>query len=220
VGHSANTGNRWSSEALFQKQVPQFPKIILASASPRRAGILHHAGFEFAISPAQIDETILPGEDPRTYVRRLAQEKARTVARRLKGTVSEVPRAIVGADTTVSVNGKILGKPESAEQARAMLRGLSGRWHEVLTGIAVITMREPSQEEDVAVETTRVQFAELSVKEIDEYVESGEPFGKAGGYAIQGRGGKFIPRIEGCYFNVMGLPLARLYAILRKPKKR
>lgn len=199
--------------------MPQFLKIILASASPRRAEILRHAGFEFEVFPAQIDESILPGEDPRTYVQRLAQEKARAVALQLKKTVSEVPRAIVGADTTVTVNGKILGKPESAEQARAMLRDLSGRWHEVLTGIAVIAMRGSAQEEYVAVEATRVEFAELSVKEIDEYVESGEPFDKAGGYAIQGRGGKFIPRIEGCYFNVMGLPLARLYAILREPRR-
>ena len=124
--------------------------------------------------------------------------------------------AIVAADTVVAVEGYVLGKPNSDDDARRMLRRLSGKWHEVFTGLALVAKQ--SRRMIVAVEKTRVEFAKLSAKEIDEYIRSEEPFDKAGAYAIQGRGGKFIPRIEGCYFNVMGLPLARLYAILRELK--
>jgi len=124
--------------------------------------------------------------------------------------------AIVAADTVVAVDRHVLGKPESEDDARRMLRRLSGKWHEVFTGLAVLDKR--SRRTIVAVEKTRVEFAPLSAKEIDEYIRSEEPFDKAGAYAIQGRGGKFIPRVDGCYFNVMGLPLARLYVILRQLK--
>lgn len=120
---------------------------------------------------------------------------------------------IVAADTVVSIAGHVLGKPKSEDAARKMLRRLSGKWHEVLTGLAVLVRQ--SQRMTVAAEKTRVEFAKLSASEIDDYIRTKEPFGKAGAYAIQGRGGKFIPRVDGCYFNVMGLPLARLYTILR-----
>ncbi len=124
--------------------------------------------------------------------------------------------AIVAADTVVAIEGDILGKPRSAEEARRMLRRLSGKWHEVFTGLAVLVRH--SERTIVVVEKTRVEFGVLSESEIDEYFETDEPFDKAGAYAIQGHGGKFIPRVEGCYFNVMGLPLARLHAILRELK--
>lgn len=114
----------------------------------------------------------------------------------------------------MAVDGDVLGKPRSEDDARRMLRRLSGKWHEVFTGLAVLVRQ--SHRTIVVVEKTRVEFAQLSASEIDEYIRSEEPLDKAGAYAIQGRGGKFILRIEGCYFNVMGLPLARLYAILRE----
>jgi septum formation protein len=205
-------------------------KIVLASASPRRAEILRNAGFEFEIIPAEIDESMRPRETTEAYVRRLAKEKALSVARQLPIRHGLLHRPVVGADTTVRLEGEILGKPGSAEEARKMLRRLSGKWHEVLTGLAVVVMRIPTRrissktgigygaggETWIAVEKTRVEFARLSEKEIEEYIKTDEPFDKAGAYAIQGRGGKFIPRIEGCYFNVMGLPLARLYAMLKE----
>ncbi len=120
----------------------------------------------------------------------------------------------MAADTVVAVDGDVLGKPRSEDDARRMLRRLSGKWHEVFTGLAVLVRQ--SQRTIVVVEKTRVEFAQLSASDIDEYIRSEEPLDKAGAYAIQGRGGKFILRIEGCYFNVMGLPLARLHAILRE----
>lgn len=121
---------------------------------------------------------------------------------------------LVAADTVVAVDGDVLGKPRSEDDARRMLRRLSGKWHDVFTGLAVLVRQ--SHRTVVVVEKTRVEFAQLSASEIDEYIRSEEPLDKAGAYAIQGWGGKFILRIEGCYFNVMGLPLARLYAILRE----
>ena len=190
--------------------------MILASASPRRAEILRHAGFEFRVMPADVDESVQAGESPRVYVERLATAKANAAAARLNNTQQDAA-IIVAADTTVALEDEILGKPESADDARRMLRRLSGRWHQVLTGMAVATTGgAAAHREHVIVEETRVQFASVSEKEIEDYIATGEPFDKAGAYAIQGIGGKFIPRVEGCYFNVMGLPLARLYEILRK----
>jgi len=121
---------------------------------------------------------------------------------------------VIAADTSVVLGEKILGKPTSLEEARAMLRRLSGKTHDVLTGLAVLPLRNADIQ--LAVESTRVTFAHMTAHEIEDYVASGEPFDKAGAYAIQGRCGRFITRIEGCYFNVMGLPLARLYSILRE----
>lgn len=195
--------------------MPIDSKIILASASPRRAEILRNAGFEFSVISADVDESLRAGESAPVYVERLAREKANAAAARLRS-MNQNSGIIVAADTTVVLDGEILGKPESAEDAHRMLRSLSGKWHEVFTGLAVLPLAAAAPQEQLLVEQTRVQFAKLCENEIDDYVATGEPFDKAGAYAIQGLGGKFIPRIEGCYFNVMGLPLARLYEALRK----
>src|SRR5208282_3864409 len=194
-------------------------RLILASASPRGVEILRDAGFEFEVCTANVDEIVRRGETPAAHVERLAQEKAGAVARRVVG-----PAVVIGADTVVVVKGRILGKPLSREDARRMLRLLSGRTHQVLTGIAVLRLppderRKPGRRGCAwrsGVEITRVTFARLSKQEIEEYVASGEPADKAGAYAVQGRGGRFVTRIEGCYFNVVGLPLARLYRMILK----
>jgi septum formation protein len=191
-------------------------RLILASASPRRRELLTQAGFSFTVKAADIDESVLPGEDPEAYVTRLAREKAQAVFR-LEGRVtSDEGRGddvvVLGADTTVVLDGEILGKPVDKADAARMLRALSGRTHRVITGVAVVTGRGV----EVAAEVTEVRFCELSDTEIAAYVETGEPMDKAGAYGIQGRAGKWIPRIEGCYFNVVGLPLARVATMLDK----
>jgi septum formation protein len=185
-------------------------KLILASSSPRRAEILRNAGIAFEILAPEIDETPLPGETARAMVARLADAKARAAAAQLHAYEHEC--VIVGADTTVELEGEILGKPQDSAHARAMLAKLGGRTHHVLTGISLL--RLPTNTTRAAVENSDVTFAPLTEKEIDAYVASGEPMGKAGGYAIQGLAGRFVHGIEGCYFNVMGLPLSRLYALL------
>ncbi len=186
-------------------------KLILASASPRRAEILRNARIPFETQITLLDESILPGELPGDYVRRLALEKARAAAEARKDRDDAL---FVGADTAVVAAGEILGKPESDEDARRMLRLLSGTTHEVHTGLALL--RRPDRIERVIEEITRVTFAPLSEHEIAAYIATGEPFDKAGGYGIQGIAGRYVTRIEGCYFNVMGLPLARLWALLRE----
>jgi septum formation protein len=187
-------------------------KIILASSSPRRAEILREAGILFEILATQIDEAVLPGETARAMVARLAEAKARAAASRMDaGTRRGI---IVGADTTVELDGEILGKPRDFAHAREMLAKLSGCTHHVLTGIFLL--RLPDDATRSAIENSAVTFAPLSENEIDAYVATGEPLGKAGAYAIQGLAGRYIPKIEGCYFNVVGLPLARLYALLRE----
>ena len=186
-------------------------KLILASASPRRAEILRNAGFTFDTFPADVDETILRDERAEDYVRRVAEEKARVAMERL--TPHTVPAIVMGADTTVVAGGQILGKPADKEDARRMLRLLSGQTNEVLTGLSVT--RSTDGRSASHVETTRVSFANLPESEIEEYLASGEPFDKAGAYGIQGIGGRYVTRIEGCYFNVMGLPLSRLWSMLR-----
>ena len=187
-------------------------KVILASSSPRRAEILRNAGIAFEIRPTQIDETALPGETAHAMVARLAEAKARAAGSRMDADLREC--IVVGADTTVEVDGEILGKPRDSAHAREMLAKLSGRTHNVLTGLFLL--RLPSGAKQAVVENSAVTFAPLTEKEIDAYVETGEPLGKAGAYAVQGLAGRYIPRIEGCYFNVVGLPLARLYALLRE----
>ncbi len=184
-------------------------KLILASASARRAEILHAAGLQFQILSSAVDETLVPGESPQDLVRRLAQTKAELVAARAVG-----PAIVIAADTVIALEGRILGKPRSTDDARSMLEQLSGRTHAVHTGIALI--RLPDTERRTAVETTLVTFSPLERDDILHYLASGEPFDKAGAYAIQGRAGRFIPRIDGCYFNVVGLPLARVYQLLRE----
>jgi septum formation protein len=187
-------------------------KLILASSSQRRAEILRDAGVAFEIRATQIDEAALPGERPHAMVARLAEAKARSVAAQMDAGMPEC--IIVGADTTVVLDGEILGKPRDSAHAREMLAKLSGRTHHVLTGLFLL--RLPGNAARAAVENSAVTFVPLAEKEIDAYVATGEPLGKAGAYAIQGLGGRYIPRIEGCYFNVVGLPLARLYALLRE----
>ncbi|HEY2857987.1 MAG TPA: Maf family protein [Terracidiphilus sp.] len=183
-------------------------RLILASASPRRRELLAQAGFTFEVCPAHIPEEPRPGEDPVAYVTRLAREKAEAVYRKPgTGTVELGDRGglvVLGADTTVTLDGLILEKPRDAEDAARMLRMLSGRTHRVVTGVAVATAGGT----EVAAEVTAVRFLTLSDAEIAAYVASGEPMDKAGAYGIQGLAAKWIPRIEGCYFNVVGLPLA------------
>jgi septum formation protein len=190
-------------------------RLVLASASPRRAEILRNAGIAFEVKAALIDESPREGEMPGDYALRLAMGKARAVA----DADAEQPGSggstiFIGADTTVVTDGEMLGKPESKEDARRMLHLLNGRVHEVHTGVALV--RRPGAWERIVEEVTRVTFAQLSEAEIESYVASGEPFGKAGGYAVQGIAGRYVTRIEGCYFNVVGLPLARLHGMLRE----
>ena len=180
--------------------------LILASASPRRRELLSQASFVFEVHPAHISEDPLTDEDPIAYVVRLAREKAQVVFDELRN-----PDAIVlGADTTVTLDGQILGKPEDAADAARMLRLLSGHTHQVITGVALVTTKGV----EVAAEVTGVRFLALSDEEIAAYVATGEPMDKAGAYAIQGRAARWIPRIEGCYFNVVGLPLALVSTML------
>ena len=178
--------------------------LILASASPRRAELLRAAGIRFEILPTNIDETPVPGESPRAHVQRLAEEKARAAC-------SQRPAAIaLGADTVVVVDDRMLGKPRDEADAAAMLRLLSGRDHQVLTGVAVVTPAVAR----TAVDVTIVRFATLTEEEIEQYVLSREPMDKAGAYAIQGLASRFVERIEGSYSNVVGLPVALVYRLL------
>jgi septum formation protein len=180
-------------------------KIILASASPRRRELLQQIGVEFTVVTADIDETPQPGENPVRYTVRLAEAKARAV-------LALHPDAVViGADTIVTIDGQLLGKPRDAADAARMLHLLQGRSHQVTTGFAILTNRATN----VAAETTDVSFAEMTAAEIDAYIATGEPMDKAGAYAIQGRAAQWIPRIAGDYSNVVGLPLARVAALLK-----
>jgi septum formation protein len=183
--------------------------LVLASASPRRRELLTQAGFSFEVQAADIDESVHPGEDPIAYVTRLAREKAEAVFALRAG--SDQSLTVLGADTTVCVDKQILGKPESPEDAARMLRLLSGRTHRVITGVALVSATQTQ----VAAEVTAVQFLTLSEAEIAGYIATGEPNDKAGAYAIQGRAARWIPRIEGCYFNVVGLPIALVSTLLR-----
>lgn len=179
-------------------------QLILASASPRRAELLAAAGFAFTVRVADIDETILPDETPRAYVLRLARAKAQTVA--------QAGELVLGADTTVVIGNEIAGKPVDADDARRMLRLLSGAWHEVLTGVSLL--KDEQALSDVAV--TRVKFAPLSAAEIAWYLSTGEPFDKAGAYGIQGYAARFVESVEGNYANVVGLPVQIVYRLLQE----
>jgi len=191
-----------------------FNMLILASQSPRRRELLTQAGYSFEVRPAHIPEEPLAGENPIAYVTRLAREKAEAVFREVTAdsrlnAESEI-LAVLGADTTVTLDDTILGKPEDAADAARMLKMLSGRTHRVMTGVALAT----ADGVEVAAEVTAVRFLTLSEEEIAGYVATGEPMDKAGAYAIQGYAARWIPRIEGCYFNVVGLPLALVTALL------
>jgi septum formation protein len=180
--------------------------LILASASPRRRELLTQAGFEFQIHPARIPEDPQPNEDPIAYVTRLARQKAEAVYTQL----ADPTTIVLGADTTVTLDNQILGKPENAEDAARMLRLLSGRTHRVITGVSLVSANRT----ETAAEVTAVQFLTISEAEIQAYIATGEPRDKAGAYAIQGHAARWIPRIEGCYFNVVGLPIALVSTLL------
>ena len=199
--------NERVSQATGAPRLEGMTPLVLASSSPRRSEILTAVGWPFETHPAGVDETRLAGEAPEEFVRRLAREKAEAVARtRLFGLV-------LGADTTVLVDGEILEKPRDAEDARRMLRRLSGRWHEVLTGVALVSAE--TGRASVGVERTRVRFAETSEEEIAWHVETGDVLDKAGAYAIQGRAALFIEAIDGDYWNVVGLPVRLVYELAR-----
>lgn len=187
--------------------------LVLASASPRRQELLRNAGIDFVVQPAHVNEDMFANEDPVTYVSRLARAKAHAVWQRLSATGKPESRTFVlGADTTVVVQGELLAKPLDAADAARMLRLLSGRTHEVITGVHLVG----DGVDQGRSETTRVTFERLSETEIEMYVAHGEPMDKAGAYAIQGIGSRWITRIDGCYFNVVGLPVPLVYRILRE----
>jgi septum formation protein len=188
---------------------PLREKLWLASKSLRRAEILRAVGWEFEAVAANVDETRNASEDAISYVKRLATTKAEAVARKFPGGL------VLGADTVVVIGEEILGQPRDDGDARRMLRLLSGRWHMVLTGVALVRFGNPPR---VLVEhaTTRVRFYEMSAAEMDWYVSTGEPRDKAGAYAIQGRGALFIEGIQGDYFNVVGLPIRLVYDLSRR----
>lgn len=200
-----------SPAAAGATRLPALTPLILASSSPRRSEILTAVGWPFETHPAGVDETRLPGEPAEEFVTRLAREKAATVAR------SRLFGLVLGADTTVVVDGEILEKPRDAEDARRMLRALGGRWHEVLTGVALV--RAETGHAAVGVERTRVRFAETTEEEVGWHVETGDVLDKAGAYAIQGRAALFIEAIDGDYWNVVGLPVRLVYELARGLEK-
>lgn len=184
----------------------ELPEIVLASGSPRRSEIMTAVGWKFTTDIPDIDESVFLEEKPADYVRRLAREKARVIAARHPGSI------VLGADTTVVVDEQIVGKPEDLEDAMRMLRLLSGRWHEVVTGVALV------RDEQVrgAIQTTRVKFAALTEEEARFLAENGEPLDKAGAYAVQAQAALFIEAIEGDYWNVVGLPINLVYGLFRE----
>jgi nucleoside triphosphate pyrophosphatase len=184
-------------------------RLVLASASPRRAELLQAAGFTFIIDPADLDEQMRPGEAAAAYVRRLAADRSAAVARRHAGEGTDL--VVLGADTAVLVDGDVLGKPTSDDEAEDMLRRLSGRRHEVATGVSL----RSGAHEVGRVERTAVWFSPMTSEDISWYVASGEGRDKAGGYAIQGLASRFVARIDGSYSNVVGLPVAAVQELLR-----
>jgi septum formation protein len=180
--------------------------LVLASASPRRQELLRNAGISFEVQPAHIPEDPLPGEQARDCAERLAREKAQAVSR------VRAQDIVLGADTVVVIDGVILGKPTDATDAARMLRMLSGREHQVITGVCIVASGKSS----VASETTKVTMSQISENEIADYIATGEPMDKAGAYAIQGIASRWIPRIKGDYCNVVGLPVALTWRMLRE----
>ncbi len=182
-------------------------RLLLASASPRRREILENLGFEFEILPSNVDESEVPWNDPVKSAKLLAEIKA------VDAQMTRPRKTIIAADTIVLCDGQVMGKPGSPEEAKEMLVALSGRMHEVVTGIALIATPNIRI---IEAESTRVFCRELRNEEISRYIETGEPFDKAGAYAIQGYASAFIEKIEGCYFNVVGLPVSRLFGMFRR----
>lgn len=187
----------------------KLPKLVLASGSPRRSEILNSVGWEFTKDVPDIDESERAGETSESYVRRLAKEKGEAVSDKHPAEI------VLAADTTVVINDQIIGKPKDLADARRMLVMLSGSWHEVLTGIAVI--RNGTAE--IGLQRTRVKFAPMSDREIDYLVEEGDPLDKAGAYAVQAQAALFIEAIEGDYWNVVGLPISLVYKMVVKSKR-
>ena len=186
-------------------------KLILASASPRRARLLKQIGLTFQVIPSGVNEDEIVGHDPLANVQAVALSKARDVAARVEDGI------VIGADTQVLADGEVLGKPRDAMDAAHMLLKLNEKTHQVMTGVALVDAK--TGYEEAWVETTLVTFRKLSADEISNYVSTGEPMGKAGAYGIQGRAAAFVERIEGCHFNVVGLPLAKLAQRLRTLSK-
>ncbi len=184
----------------------KLPKLVLASGSPRRSEIMNSVGWEFIKDVPDIDESERKGETPEDYVQRLAKEKAETVARSHPGEI------VLAADTTVVINDQIVGKPKDLSDARRMLEMLSGNWHAVLTGIAVIN----NGTVEVGLQRTRVKFAEMTDAEIRFLADVGDPLDKAGAYAVQAQAALFIEGIEGDYWNVVGLPISLVYQMVTK----
>jgi len=199
-------------------------RLILASASPRRRELLAQAGYAFTVEAPDVDESERAGESPAAYVQRLAEEKAQAIfARHIQSSgapfmtassswvgSNDLPLIVLGADTTVVCEGHIVAKPADAADAKRMLQRLAGRTHQVLTGIAAVTRTGTTS----AVETTDVTFSPIPEVELDLYCATPEPFDKAGAYGIQGYAARWIPRIDGDYFNVMGLPIARTVQLI------
>jgi septum formation protein len=181
------------------------PSLLLASGSPRRAELLRAAGIPFDVQITDVDESVWPGEKAEAYVLRLALAKA--------AAISAAGRPVLAADTVVVVDDRLLGKPRDADEARQMLRALSARTHEVLTGVCLLVGTAEGPRQWTHVERTFVEFAPLSSADVDWYVASGEPFDKAGAYAIQGLASRFVTRIDGSYSNVVGLPVAAVYRL-------
>ena len=182
------------------------PKIVLASGSPRRSEIMNSVGWPFTKDVPDIDESERDGETPEDYVRRLAAEKAHAVAHSHPGEI------VLAADTTVVINGKIIGKPVDEAHAREMIEMLSGNWHEVLTGVAVAK----NGNAEVGMQRTRVKFAPMTDAEIAFLVSEGDPLDKAGAYAVQAQAALFIEAIDGDYWNVVGLPISLVYEMVKK----
>jgi septum formation protein len=197
--------------------------LVLASASPRRKELLTQAGYSFIVTPAHIPEDPRPAESPIAYVVRLAREKAEAVYAQLAPNETDAePTLVLGADTTVvAPDGEILGKPLDSADAARMLRLLAGATHQVITGVALVSSRmiAPGSLETAA-EVTHVTMLTLSESEIAQYIATGEPMDKAGAYAIQGTAARWIPRIHGCYFNVVGLPLALVSSMIEGALRR
>lgn len=184
----------------------ELPKLILASGSPRRSEILNSVGWEFTKIVADVDETEFEGENPADYVQRLAKTKAEAVA------VKYPDSLVLGADTTVVIDEQIIAKPVDLDDARRMLKLLSGRTHEVLTGVAI----SKNSQTTVGLQSTKVKFAEMNDEQIEFLVEFGEPLDKAGAYAVQAQAALFIEGIEGDYWNVVGLPINLVYELVKK----
>jgi septum formation protein len=190
------------------------PKLILASASPRRRELLAQAGYLFDVQPSSLTESRRPEEDAIRFATRLAREKAEEVFARRQ------PAIVLGADTVVVCDGEVMGKPANPADAERMLLLLAGRTHQVVTGVAVVWGSSSPPSIEVAAELTQVTMRTLSPEEVSRYVATGEPMDKAGAYAIQGYAARWIPRISGCYFNVVGLPLALVATMLEAAQTR